>query len=361
MLSQPRQLKTVISKPTRIHEAKLQNSDREVDEHVFQAREDEEDKYDEGEEHDPFGSEKPSSSTSRQNMLEKNIATSILESEDDLLPSQFSATPGSPTIVPKRRKKDISSKNTRVEKEIQKVPFLLVEHWIFDTYSLYDSARAVSIGEIGWHEIEKSGHIKLVSYAMDNGFKRNHISTKAVVVGDGNRTARKQHHFEKLETISDWENLQDIVRFFYEQSKKPDITVTVTTVYSRRADGPLINIMGSDIPQGETDKKKEVRIETRQRKLEVARDRSMTLDKILRAHKCGVQGCKSGPYCLAIGNMHCNMSRLDIEFWMSLVETNDVDFNAENPPLEVVEGVIANSVTKANSEGSKKMKKEEAP
>ncbi len=87
MLSQPRQLKTVISKPTRIHEAKLQNSDREVDEHVFQAREDEEDEYDEGEEHDPFGSEKPSSSTPRHNMLEKNIATSTLESEDDLLPS----------------------------------------------------------------------------------------------------------------------------------------------------------------------------------------------------------------------------------------------------------------------------------
>lgn len=84
----------------------------------------------------------------------------------------------------------------------------------------------------------------------------------------------------------------------------------------------------------------------------------MTLDEILRVHKCGVQGCKSGPYCLAIGNMHYNMSRLDIEFWMSLVET---EFNADNPPLKVVERVIANSVRKANSEGGKKKKKEEAP
>lgn len=107
-----------------------------------------------------------------------------------------------------------------------------------------------SIGKISWHKIENSEHIKLVSYAMDNGFKKNHISTKAFIVGDGGRTARKQHHFEKLDSTSDWDNLQDIVRFFYEQSKKPDITVNVTTTYSRRADGPLTNIVGNKIKQG---------------------------------------------------------------------------------------------------------------
>lgn len=63
-----------------------------------------------------------------------------------------------------------------------------VERWIFE---------ATSIGQTSWHEIEDSGPIKLVTYATDNGFKRNHILTRAVVVGDGSRTARKQHPFEK--------------------------------------------------------------------------------------------------------------------------------------------------------------------
>lgn len=137
---------------------------------MFPAREDEEDEEDEY------------SGISEHNVLEKYTGDAIeepglvsLDSEDNLLRSQFSATPGSPTIVPKRRKKGTSSENTSVEKKIQKVPFLLVEGWIFDTYSLHDSARAVSIGETGWHEIDNSGHIKLVSYAMNSGFNWNHI------------------------------------------------------------------------------------------------------------------------------------------------------------------------------------------
>lgn len=67
----------------------------------------------------------------------------------------------------------------------------------------------------------------------------------------------------------------------------------------------------------------------------------MTLDEVLRMHKCKVHGCKSGPYCLAIGNTNYIISRLDIESWMNLVETGDVELNAENPPWKVVERVVA--------------------
>lgn len=54
------------------------------------------------------------------------------------------------------------------------------------------------------------------------------------------------------------------------------------------------------------------------------------------------------------------MSWLNIEFWMSLVETKNVEFIAENLSLKVVKCIIANSVTKANNKSSSKKKKEEA-
>lgn len=65
------------------------------------------------------------------------------------------------------------------------------------------------------------------------------LSTKAVVVGDGGRSAKKQQLFEYLDCTLHWDNLQDIVRFYVMNSKKPDVIITVSTFYSRRANGVL--------------------------------------------------------------------------------------------------------------------------
>uniref|UniRef100_UPI0035CB1532 hypothetical protein n=1 Tax=uncultured Nostoc sp. TaxID=340711 RepID=UPI0035CB1532 len=79
-----------------------------------------------------------------------------------------------------------------------------------------------------------------------------------------------------------------------------------TTVLSLPKDSEVVGV--------QTSKQKGVaRTEPQRMALEVARDKSTTLDELLPAQKCTVQGCRQGPYCLDLANTHHIISRQDIE------------------------------------------------
>lgn len=202
---------------------------------------------------------------------------------------------------------------------------MLVEHWLLETHEIYHQARAIYISKVKWNEIEWSERVNLVSYTLEHGLKKHLVSMTAVIVREGGRAGEKQQTIENMDSEK-WDNAQEIVRFFIEHSKKPDITVTITIVYSRfdskSSSGPAKKFESlesasapsllKDVEVVSTQASKQkgvVRTESRRTVLEAARDRSMTLDELLTAQKCTVQGCRQGPYCLDLANTHYNISR----------------------------------------------------
>lgn len=82
----------------------------------------------------------------------------------------------------------------------------------------------------------------------------------------------------------------------------------------------------------------------------------MTLDESLTAQKCTLQGCRQGPYCMDLANTHHNISRQDIENRMDLIEAGNMEFDACNLPLNLVNLVLLNSQAKAKTAGAKTTK-----